>query len=683
MMCRRWRARYQDAKTFTAAAGGEVWAFTHSTLVHIAATERSHGIFRHSLRHAGPARNVDAAIDRMVGREALSAHIAQGGSAPTLASVVDLAMRKMDVRAGGAGAQSGPSAKNGRYGSSYIEFLNLKMSTYKTLHSKDRSMTADERADVRRRAYAEWQELVADPAQTDGFEQLRQCKKRFRIEGDRRRPEQNVHSGPRTGLWGAETEKHFPFNLDAFATFHKDERAAAAHRGPLARKDNVVSSPPERCHSIPSDAMSLVCGCYGARKNVCRDHVAMDFRADIDQLQHYVNKWIHTFPDDTLQALTLPLLWFHSTSEADSSGDGEDVDMVVCLADFCKSPKTQQFVICILCSLEKPSLRFRVPAPPFRCRMMIGPQRMSHAADGLMNWTSDELFFYMAKSSRTWSLIPLTWELADDTADLLTMVVTGTGDPWVAPEVKVAPNYSRAAVTRACRGPVQRGRDAAALAGGYVATELEAMGANAVPGVDFSDSDDDIAGEFRKEAGTAPVRAAKARKDVDPLFQEEEDTDDDIPPPPGTENPDAWAEQVRTSASKVDDPVPRGQEHLWVKIEVEGGFILYSKTKGAFNAHCTRAGHDGPRQCKCDRTFKGSAHVIGRQLAWLRMGSDEYVHDRGEHQDMKRPMGTRSFQSIRQDARSWAEEFAQTNSDMREALTQEGLQGGPEPATVR
>jgi hypothetical protein len=61
----------------------------------------------------------------------------------------------------------------------------------------------------------------------------------------------------------------------------------------------------------------------------------------------------------------------------------------------------------------------------------------------------------------------------------------------------------------------------------------------------------------------------------------------------------------------------------WVRVDVAGGYLMWSKAKGELNAHCTRHGSDG-RTCKCDRVAGPRPGVkgrpLGRHLLWLAMG---------------------------------------------------------------
>ena len=90
----------------------------------------------------------------------------------------------------------------------------------------------------------------------------------------------------------------------------------------------------------------------------------------------------------------------------------------------------------------------------------------------------------------------------------------------------------------------------------------------------------------------------------------------------------------------------------WVRIDVPGGYLNWSKKKGELNAHCTTHG-DG-RTCKCDRV-SGPGHdagnrgrPLGRQLLWLSWGAG-LTHK--EHLDSKTQVGKESLHDDRLEKR--------------------------------
>jgi hypothetical protein len=120
------------------------------------------------------------------------------------------------------------------------------------------------------------------------------------------------------------------------------------------------------------------------------------------------------------------------------------------------------------------------------------------------------------------------------------------------------------------------------------------------------------------------------------------DAEDDIDPPSqprAASGPDAAGEGADGDVSDV---------HLsgdWKRIDVPGGFLMWSKVSRALDAHCSCAAHRrGTVRCKTDRTLResrshdgGQGRPLGRLLWWLASGADL---DGAGHRAFKKSAGT-------------------------------------------
>ena len=127
---------------------------------------------------------------------------------------------------------------------------------------------------------------------------------------------------------------------------------------------------------------------------------------------------------------------------------------------------------------------------------------------------------------------------------------------------------------------------------------------------------------------------------------------------------------------------PQGPNGDWVQIDVDGGYLKWSKTLRRCDAHCTVVGHGGPSKCKMDCTI-GGQRPVARQAAWLCLGSmADIVGDRPEHVALKPDIGTADYLPIRRDAREGMVERAAYDPQMRALLEDEGDIMAPEPEEV-
>jgi hypothetical protein len=119
--------------------------------------------------------------------------------------------------------------------------------------------------------------------------------------------------------------------------------------------------------------------------------------------------------------------------------------------------------------------------------------------------------------------------------------------------------------------------------------------------------------------------------------------DVDAPSHPGARDaPEAIAERAPRRAGGLGGD--------WVRLDVQGGYLLWSQSKNSLDAHCTSC----DSQCKTDRTLKagsgssGQGRPLGRQLLWLRLGCDRSaVPSRVDHGALRKSMGTDTWHAER------------------------------------
>jgi hypothetical protein len=112
------------------------------------------------------------------------------------------------------------------------------------------------------------------------------------------------------------------------------------------------------------------------------------------------------------------------------------------------------------------------------------------------------------------------------------------------------------------------------------------------------------------------------------------------------------------------------------RIEVPGGYLLWSSKHRTLDAHCL-CGHATQKQgmCKADRTLKpstggrqncGQGRPLGRHLLWLSIGT---AYDRADHLDAKKNVGGPSFHVQRAHCRALFELRAQEDATIAEFLS--------------
>lgn len=132
--------------------------------------------------------------------------------------------------------------------------------------------------------------------------------------------------------------------------------------------------------------------------------------------------------------------------------------------------------------------------------------------------------------------------------------------------------------------------------------------------------------------------------------------------PPPAPAPEALAHPRRERRSAGD----------WRRVDVDGGYLLWSKIGKQLDAHCLQ--HE---DCKADRTLRpavrgtsSQGRPLGRQLAWLAAGTT--CTTRAEHQKLKATIGRRDSLDVRIAARThFSEQVALRDPTALEILADE------------
>ena len=129
------------------------------------------------------------------------------------------------------------------------------------------------------------------------------------------------------------------------------------------------------CHTCSH----LLTGCCAAKKNVCRIHVAADFKP-LDDFTYRFSRYIDSMPKEELDNC-MGLLQVHD--------DVNDEDCIIAILDQRLSPKMQYFCWCWLDAGETPNDFFHFPEMPFRIGLSIGTSMMGGKQKALRTITSD------------------------------------------------------------------------------------------------------------------------------------------------------------------------------------------------------------------------------------------------------------------------------------------------------
>ena len=184
------------------------------------------------------------------------------------------------------------------------------------------------------------------------------------------------------------------------------------------------------------------------------------------------------------------------------------------------------------------------------------------------------------------------------------------------------------------------------------------------------------------------VRAEEYCAICDPGLQEESADESDSDGIGVAEAGAPEADMQVSGASAVPEATPRPLRSAgdWQRVDVPGGYLMWSQARRAINAHCLCDGHGGARHCKWDRTVKAGDRPLGRQVAWLQLGTcDDACGTRQQHIDLKRDVGKAHYRAMRQAGRDRALHLAATCPDMAALMAFESPSGidEAEPHVVR
>ena len=409
-------------------------ALGERALTSVAAVERDHSQVRKDLSSVTSASEIASSLDRVLCRQARSAHVDRGGAEPADAPLPCSAVGK----AGG----------NAHPGSVYIRYINRQMEDFKKAVAPDRPLTSPEMEFVRGRADADFRETSSLP-EWSRFNSVKSRQSK-RERGQATWPAESPAEPPKVfkPLWGQDEGRELkrqllsPSHMEQLRANVMDAgSSSAAAAGDEPHQEIFVDSPvPERC-TAKGDGWNPLWGCSCRVKNVCRKHVDEDkfLRRRLDTtLLHRINHWVRHVGREKVDGVNEFVL-FTTTQRA---CDGGSLDRICLLSDAVFSPVAQYFTYCHLPILpgEVPKCRFDYPQVPFKLRIGVESRcfRMRGTWETLWTRTSDELAMDLLRDAGPddWRLVPLRCEPDCESDSLLNCRVLA-----LEPEVpRPAPN---------------------------------------------------------------------------------------------------------------------------------------------------------------------------------------------------------------------------------------------------
>ena len=321
----------------------------------------------------------------------------------------------------------------------YLEYLNHKLATFKSLFAPGRDLSQDERGKVLQKCERDWV-AMSDVAKRP-WSMVYKSAANLRVLGPIVEACPSVTKKPFRGVWqaAASANRHDIITPAAILTEYnaknRSDRSKAARHDPSLF---VVGAVQQRVAKLRAEDASVF-GCYANKKNICRHSLPAVRARELDSLCLRFNVWVDDLGAPVAREAE-SLLWLKGQDD-DLFGEGDRVDMVVLLVDPVYQPKMQYWARCCLLG-EDGVAQFRMPdAWPVVVSICSREARLSPNFRTLDLVTSDELALQLTSGTEVWQLIPLVWEFAD-TDSVLDMVITGAGEPFVkapkVPKTKVA-----------------------------------------------------------------------------------------------------------------------------------------------------------------------------------------------------------------------------------------------------
>ena len=258
LFCKRLRAMC-PSKQHPAALGADIIeCWSQATIVSIDESERAHAMMRTDLSSSGPGRSPTASSNRCFCKEVRAAHEAAGGKIASPANYLE----DDDCK----------QARVGRGGSPKLEHLNAKRRAFKALRAPNRQLTADERRQCDELARKEWAEIEQDHVELGMWRARYSASRLARVRAAECVPLGNGDEAPEfTGLWGHVAT---PCDLLPSETLQQHgllQRFTAEQESKVWNDDRLlVKEANARIANI--GAHIKIDGCFGDKKNVCRDH---------------------------------------------------------------------------------------------------------------------------------------------------------------------------------------------------------------------------------------------------------------------------------------------------------------------------------------------------------------------------------------------------------------------------
>ena len=197
---------------------------------------------------------------------------------------------------------------------------------------------------------------------------------------------------------------------------------------------------------------SLIDGCHACIKNICRQHVLSDVEVSLlDKMTYRLTRLVESadkqLVDDCMLFVAFRSVQWHAMEDSDLIGPMSPCpDMIVCVQDFCASPKMQFLLPYKLGDNGLGPMCFNFPTPPFKTDAHFGRSRLTDRSDALGTVTSDEHCIGLLKKDPMWTIAVVTCQLVDG-PNLLLAEVLEIADPFI---VAKRPRKEKASTADLC-----------------------------------------------------------------------------------------------------------------------------------------------------------------------------------------------------------------------------------------
>jgi hypothetical protein len=424
LMCRQLRSRFPNKNTIKEEARDDLLFWSNTTDLAMDFSERSHGQMRTDLRSDVRARSVFDSASRMICHQIQSEHVSRNGD-PVGASCVKVSdlmalgekssmLDMIDFHGDDTGIQTEygcvvQDASNNRHGGSeFIRFRSSKLKAFKAICSPLQPLSKEEIQKFEYRVLKEWKQTIMDPDEHEKVKMLNQAVSHQ--SGSAAVSKSVTKSKPFNAVWGSSKDRKFMLDPAGLAEFISSYKGCQKDISASLDENVRVGKPvPSRAAIVKDMPISLVQGCYGNKKNICRVHgMTSEQHQALDRLAAQLSKWAESLDREARDSCA-GLLWLHCAA-------GKDV--IVCLQDLRLRPKMQYYLRCFLEGRPN-ELHYHLPPMPFTAIGQVSPSRLGDKNKALHTQTSDELCMELLALSSQWELFPLEWKFPEGARSLL------------------------------------------------------------------------------------------------------------------------------------------------------------------------------------------------------------------------------------------------------------------------